>query len=458
VSVIALASQPAANSAAPSTFVNGDKRLSGGALTHFESSREAFSKPASNLSPVDFRAFNFGNRLFNTNWTVAPASAQAFDGLGPLFNRVSCSGCHLRDGRGRPPLENEREMLSMIVRVSVPGVDPQTGGPKSVPEYGTQISDRAIPGVQPEAAIRISYMEMPGVYVDGAAFSLRKPIVRIVDPAYGELPKNMLISARVAPAMVGMGLLENVSAQDLYALEDPDDRNGDGVRGTLNHVWDHATKSLGIGRFGWKAGTTTLRDQAAAAAFGDIGLTSGLFTKKNCEPLQIACLKLANGGTPEMADEFLKKITQYLQMIGVPARRNVADPAALRGEQLFEEIGCAGCHRPLLKTSPNAKPALLANQIFAAYTDLLVHDMGKGLSDNREEFLANGNEWRTQPLWGLGLIETVNGHTFLLHDGRARNISEAILWHAGEAFAAREKFRAMGLASRQDVLAFLNSL
>jgi CxxC motif-containing protein (DUF1111 family) len=255
-----------------------------------------------------------------------------------------------------------------------------------------------------------------------------------------------------------MGLLENVSAQDLHALEDPDDRNGDGARGTLNHVWDHASKSLLVGRFGWKAGIATLRDQTAAAAFGDIGLTSRLFTKTNCETSQIACLKSADGGTPEMSDEFLVKITQYLQMIGVPGRRNVADPAALRGETLFEEIGCASCHRPLMKTSPDARPALLANQIFAAYTDLLVHDMGEGLSDNREEFLANGREWRTQPLWGLGLIETVNGHTFLLHDGRARNISEAILWHAGEAFAAREKFRTMTLARRQDVLAFLNSL
>lgn len=434
-----------------------DVAPSGGVLTHNLRNREAFAQPAPTLSAAQFRAFNSGNRLFNTNWVVAPASVDNLDGLGPLFNRVSCSGCHLRDGRGRPPVGAEQEFLSMLIRWSVPGRGTH-GEPREVPGYGGQLNDRAIAGVAPEARARVRWVEQSGVYADGTPYSLRAPRYRFSEAAYGRLPANLQVSGRVAPTVIGLGLLEAVSADEILALADPHDRNGDGISGRPNWVHDPVSGTRALGRFGWKAGTPNLLVQNASAALGDIGITTRWFPKENCSRQQRACKHAPNGGAPELADAQLELLTQYLRFLAVPAQRDASDPAVRRGERVFTTLGCADCHRPGLRTRADAEPQLLADQHFRPYTDLLLHDLGAGLSDQRPEFAARGSEWRTAPLWGIGLVLAVNDHQFLLHDGRARGVSEAILWHAGEAVRARDGFVRLARSERDDLLAFVNSL
>ncbi len=415
----------------------------------------AFAMPAPNLDAHQLRDFSFGNRLFNTNWVQVGGSVGSFDGLGPLFNRVSCSSCHVRDGRGRPPEPGE-PVESMLIRISKPGRDSH-GGPLGHPIYGDQIQDRAIPGVKPEAKVMLSWDEIGGTYADGEAYSLRKPKIELRDPAYGKLGKDLLTSPRVAQSMIGLGLLEAIPDSVLLALADPDDANGDGISGRVNHVYDAATQQKVIGRFGWKANQPSIRQQVAGAAAGDIGITSSVAQHDGCMPPQKACLKSPNGGTPELADEFLDKLVLYSRTLAVPNRRNVDDPKTVRGETLFMDSGCGTCHSPRVRTGPH-ELAQVANQAIHPFTDLLLHDMGEGLSDGRPDFEADGREWRTTPLWGLGLIHVVDGHEMLLHDGRARGPAEAILWHGGEAAAAQQKFREMPKADREALVAFLMSL
>jgi len=429
----------------------------GGATTRPLGNRMAFSQPAANLSRDRVRAFFFGNRLFNTNWVAAPASVDAFDGLGPLFNRVSCSGCHLRDGRGAPPGRPEEPLLSALVRISLPGRDAH-GGPRPHPAYGDQISDRALPGLAAEARPVITWTETAGSYADGEAYSLRNPSVALEDPAYGPLGDDLMTSFRVAPAVIGLGLLEAVPEATIVALADPEDADGDGVSGRANRVWDTAARELRLGRFGWKASQPSLRQQNAGAAVGDIGITTPLFPLESCSAHQAACQAATSGGVPEMSELFLDKLTLYTQSLAVPLQRHAEDPQVARGATLFEAAGCTGCHVPTLATGAATDRPHLAGQVFHPFTDLLLHDMGEGLADGRPDFEAGGREWRTPPLWGLGLIETVSGHNRLLHDGRARGPAEAILWHGGEAAAAREAFRAMPRTDRDALIRFLGSL
>lgn len=429
----------------------------GGALTRTLDNRDAFTRPAPGLTPRELRDFNFGNRVFNTNWAVAPASVDAFDGLGPVFNRVSCSGCHLRDGRGRPPVEGEDEMLSMLVRLSVPGEDPH-GGPKPHPAYGDQLNDRAIPGVPAEGRARIEWRERAGRYPDGERYSLREPRLHFEGLAFGPLGRRTMHSPRVAPAMPGMGLLEAVPEADLLARADPDDRDGDGISGRANRVWNPVSARHELGRFGWKANAATVIAQSAGAAHGDMGLTSRVFPDEGCATPQAACAAAVRGDVPDLRDAHLDKLVFYLQTLAVPDRRREAPETEARGETLFAEIGCASCHTPVLRTAADAMPVQLARQEFMPYTDLLLHDMGRGLADGRPDFLADGREWRTAPLWGLGLVPVTNGHTFYLHDGRARSLEEAILWHGGEAEGSRDRFKRLAREDRQAVLTFLRSL
>jgi len=403
------------------------------------------------------RPFSFGNRLFNTNWVEAPGSVKAFDGLGPMFNRVSCSGCHTKDGRGRPPENNQGPMESILLRISIPGKS-ANGGVMPHPAYGDQISERAILHVEPEARAEISYTELPGTYGDGGTFSLRQPHYAISDLKYGDLGNDIMISPRVAPAMIGLGLLQSVPDETLLALADPDDADGDGISGRPNEVWDSAANKKTLGRFGWKANQPNLRQQNAGAAVGDIGIATSMADGQNCTAAQPDCVKAINGGAPEMSDEFLDKLTLYTMTIAVPAQRKAHDPVIRQGEELFRAMGCASCHMPTLQTKSVEHFSELANQTFHPFTDLLLHDMGDGLADNRPDFEASGQEWRTPPLWGLGLIPVVNKHDLLLHDGRARGAAEAILWHGGEAEAAREAFRNAAKPERDALIAFLNSL
>ncbi|HKY92912.1 MAG TPA: di-heme oxidoredictase family protein, partial [Nevskiaceae bacterium] len=414
-----------------------------------------FAMPAPDLDAKQLRDFSFGNRLFNTNWVQAGASVASFDGLGPMFNRVSCSGCHVRDGRGRPP-EAGAPMDSMLVRISVPGRS-EHGGPKSHPVYGDQIQDRAIPGVEPEAVVVLTWEEIGGKYEDGTPYSLRRPRIAFDQPAYGALPKDLLTSPRTAQSMIGLGLLEAVPAETILAMADPGDANRDGVSGRGNRVWDASRGAAVLGRFGWKANQPSLRAQVTGAAAGDIGITSSVAPHDACSEAQKACRTAPNGGAPELSDEFLEKLLLYTRTLAVPYRRHFDDPRVVKGEALFAGAGCPACHVPTLKTGTH-ELAALADQTIHPFTDLLVHDMGEGLADGRPDFEAGGSEWRTSPLWGLGLIPDVNGHELLLHDGRARGPAEAILWHGGEAEAAKESFRKMPKDDREALVAFLRSL
>jgi CxxC motif-containing protein (DUF1111 family) len=418
----------------------------------------AFTYMATNALPEHQRPFFFGNRLFNTNWVIAPASVKSFDGLGPFFNRVSCSGCHTKDGRGRPPLSPDEKMDSMLIRLSVPDAASPNGASPH-PVYGDQLSEDAILGVAHEGKTKVTTSSIAGTYGDGEPYELLQPHYEIADLGYGDLGKDIMLSPRVAPQMIGLGLLEAVPAEALLANADPDDKNGDGISGRANQVMDPLTNTPQIGRFGWKANQPNLDAQNGGAANGDIGITNPLHKIENCAAAQTACLAAPIGGNEiDMSDKFFEKLNLYTRLLAVPAQRNPTDAAVMTGQQLFSEFGCASCHLPTLKTGAKAALPELENQIFHPFTDLLLHDMGKDLADNRPDNLASGSEWRTPPLWGIGLFQTVNGHNRLLHDGRARGPAEAILWHGGEAEAAKEAFRNAPKTDRDALVAFLNSL
>jgi CxxC motif-containing protein (DUF1111 family) len=430
--------------------------LSGGDGTVFDETRNAFSLPARNLLEEHRPSFFVGNSFFNQNWVIAPASVAGRDGLGPLFNVRSCSGCHFKDGRSRPP-EPEEPMTTMLLRISVPGIDAH-GGPRPEPVYGDQIQGQSIPGAPKEADVFVRYAETAGTFADDEMFSLRSPSYRIANLGYGPISPQLLVSPRVSPAVIGLGLLEAIPEATLHRLADPDDADGDGISGHLNRVWNQQTNREDVGRFGWKAEQPSVLQQTAAAFVGDIGITSSLFGEENHTGHETAAALLPSGGTPELSETILQAVGLYARSLAVPAARVGDDPQRQRGWQLFAAARCGACHLPELRTAESRDLPEFANQIIHPYTDLLLHDMGEGLADNRPTFTATGREWRTAPLWGLGLIAKVNGHTFLLHDGRARNVTEAILWHDGEARASRERFRTMSKADRSALLAFLDAL
>ena len=430
---------------------------SGGSATVFDATKDAFSQPVPFLDEQRQRQFFVGNSLFNLNWVSAPSSVSARDGLGPLFNARSCSGCHFKDGRGRPP-EPGAPLSSMLLRVSVPG-PAGAHAPLAEKSYGDQIQGSALPGISPEAEVFVDYEESSGSFDDGERYTLRRPRYRFERLGYGALPEKFQISARVAPAVVGLGLLEGVSEKTLLALADPEDSDRNGISGRANRVPDLSRGgALGVGRFGWKAEQPSVLQQSAGALAGDLGITSSLFPRENHTAAQTGCKDSPSGGSPEIDDDALHAVALYARSLAVPARRKVDDPLVSQGEELFGKIGCADCHVPTLTTGPHPALPEIPNEAIHPYTDLLLHDLGPGLSDERPSFEATGPEWRTPPLWGLGLIRKVNGHSFLLHDGRARTTAEAILWHGGEAERSRQAFVALDRAERSALAAFLESL
>ncbi len=407
----------------------------------------AFLAPASNLDPETEQHFHGGNGFFNQSWVTAPASTMARDGLGPTFNARSCSTCHFKDGRGRPPEPGE-PLESMLLRISN-----SSGAPDE--RYGDQLQSLAIMGVPAEATPEIVWETESGRYDDGEAYTLRKPRYGARDWSFGEA--SLLWSGRVAPQMIGLGLLEAIGEDRLAALADPDDADGDGISGRVAWVESLAKGRMMPGRFGWKAEQPTVRDQTAGAFLGDMGLTSALLPEENCPPAQTACLNATNGGSPEVSDTILDRVETYSKVISVPVRRNFDSPEVERGRQVFWDLGCNLCHIPSHVTGPFS-PAALAGQTIWPYTDLLLHDLGEGLADDRPAGAASGTEWKTPPLWGLGLVPAVNRHLFLLHDGRADGFAEAILWHGGEAESAQRAFKAAPQADRRALVAFLESL
>jgi len=427
----------------------------GGSSTTALKSREAYSQPSQALPPALLADFFAGRSLFRQVWVIAPALDGEVDGLGPTFNRASCLACHLKNGRGAAPDGHEDPLRSMLVRLSVPGVGPH-GGPVPHPMYGDQFNDAAVPGVQREGRVAIDWTRHVEVLADGTAVELRRPAVSLAETAFGPPGDDILLSPRIGPPVFGLGLLEAVSETTLRELAARD--QPDGVRGRVNEVWDHSLGRTVVGRFGWKANAGTLRQQVASALLGDLGLTSTVLEQENCPPVQRACAGTVNGGTPEVTEAQLQAMVLYHQALAVPAARTRDDPAALRGEQVFHRAGCSSCHVPQLTTGAHAQHAWLSHQPIAPYSDLLLHDMGEGLADGRPDYLASGREWRTPPLWGIGMTALISERESYLHDGRARSLIEAILWHGGEAQAARERVRTLPAAERADLLHFLRSL
>lgn len=443
--------------------------LSGGDLTHFHSGGMAFEQEAPNLSWGLSAAFDRGDGVFERAFTPSQTNnwRSDADGLGPLFNQTSCEACHQADGRSRPPADENEVIVGGLIRLSVPGTGPY-GEPLAPAGYGAQISDQAIDGVPPEAQVRVRWLEETGQFPDGETYRLRRPSFIITDLAYGPLPANTQIEMRMAPPVFGLGLLEAIPEQTLLAWADPDDANGDGISGRPNYVWDLERGSKILGRFSWKANAFDVRQQSASAAFHDMGINNELFfyrhdeyaqrhkARQNCEPSQLACLNAYDSREFELRPDQLRDLTTYLQLLGVVYRRNMDNPTVQQGEQQFHLIGCANCHKSSVMTGQH-EIARLEHQLIRPYTDLLLHDMGEGLA-GRADFEASPREWRTAPLWGIGLTQTVNGHTNFLHDGRARNLQEAILWHGGEAEAAKNRYMQLPKAEREALLLFLNQL
>ncbi|HEY8539914.1 MAG TPA: di-heme oxidoredictase family protein [Steroidobacteraceae bacterium] len=431
--------------------------MSGGATTIREANRNAFSQPAANLDVERRGAFFIGNAFFNSAWIVAPATANARDGLGPLFNARSCDQCHANDGRGAPPLQPGEKPVALVIQFGRSAAGPN-GEPSPDPHYGSNLNPFAIGNIPPEGTVRIEYHEIKGTFADGEPYTLLEPIYRFEELAYGELAPDTTFSPRVAPSVFGVGLLEAIPEEQILELSDPDDRNGDGISGRPNRVWDSVNRRVVLGRFGWKANQPDVAHQTAAAFLHEIGMTTRLKPDQNCTNIQIACIEAPDGGSPEISDEIFDRIVQYQRMLAVPARRKLDDRQVKQGAKLFASAGCAACHRPTFTTGEVPDAPWLSKQVIHPFTDLLLHDMGPGLADGRDDFLATGNEWRTPPLWGMGLQQAVNGHTRYLHDGRARNASEAILWHGGEAQSARDAYLRMSRAEREALLKFLESL
>jgi CxxC motif-containing protein (DUF1111 family) len=429
-----------------------------------DAGREAFTRIYSHINEEQLTQAWHGRRLFRHSWVIPPATDIENEGrgplfsqvgLGPLYNQLACVSCHPKNGRGRPPETPVQAMRSMLVRLSLPGRNEQ-GGPLAHPVYGDQLSEQGIPGVPGEGRVQVEYKEHVVTLPDGEKVSLRKPVYRFVELQYGPLEPEILFSPRVAPPVFGLGLLEAVSGRTILDLAEQGKKQG--VSGRPNYVWDAERQRRVIGRFGLKANAATLRQQIAGAFIGDMGVTSSLYRKENCSPAQTACQKAPSDRQPELADEQLDAILLYLRLLQVPARRDTDDSMVGQGERIFARIGCSACHTPTLTTGEFPELPVLSRQTFHPYTDLLLHDMGEGLTDGRPDFEAAGHEWRTPPLWGIGLIERINEHQTFLHDGRARNLTEAVLWHGGEALAARQRFENLPAAERQSVIRFLASL
>lgn len=431
--------------------------LLGGQASIYDATPNAFAQPAPGLDRDQELLFFVGNSFFNQNWVTAPASTRARDGLGPLFNTRSCAGCHFRDGRGRPPRTEDEAGTGLLLRVSLPG-ETGDGEPLPDPAYGGQIQDFSIQGVPAEARVLVEGEEVHGEFPDGTPYALRTPRYRLVDLEYGALHPEVRLSPRVAPQVIGMGLLEAIPDEDILSRADPADANGDGISGRPNRVRDHVSAGTVLGRFGWKASQPTVLQQVAAAFLHDMGITTHVFPDQNCGPRQTACLAAVAGGDPEIADDDLMKVVLYASSLAVPALRDPDDPEVVRGSEIFDAVACNACHTRTARTGVHPTIPALSNQTIHPYTDLLLHDMGEELSDGRPDFEATGSEWRTPPLWGIGLFETVNRHTRYLHDGRARNLNEAILWHGGEAAASRDRYRELGEEDRAALLRFLRSL
>lgn len=443
----------------------------GAATTRYTNSADAFSQSSANITFKNELSFRVGNGIFRKLWVGAPSSTKGSDGLGPLYNARACQNCHIKDGRGHMPSGPDASRVSAFLRLSVPGGPPNPLIPDHTPTnpdpvYGGQLQDLALAGFLSEARMGVSWTENPVELADGTTVSLRVPGYRIENPAYGPPHAGLMISPRVAPQMIGLGLLEAVPVADILALADPADTNEDGISGRPQITWSYQFDRPMLGRFGHKAGNATIFEQSAAAFSGDMGLSTPLFPDPSgdCTEAETDCRRATPGEEPDIRDGrevdmlSMEMVDFYARNLAVPERRNLTDPQVLRGKEIAYSIGCTSCHNPKFVTSRLRNQPEQSFQLIWPYTDLLLHDMGDGLADHRPESRANGREWRTAPLWGISLNKQVTGVESYLHDGRARTLLEAVLWHGGEAQAARDKVVSLSTEDREALVAWLGSL
>lgn len=428
-----------------------DPRLSGGMSTFFDDGSGSLGTPIPGLSARDQFVHEVGDKLFEQPFVAAPAPL--YGGLGPVFNNISCGNCHHNDGFGLPTFGQLGS--SLLMRLSLPGED-EHGGPVAVPGFGGQLQNMSLLGSVPEALVDVSYTSTDFAFPDGSTTTMHEPHYTISSP-YIPMPGNVLTSVRLGPSVFGLGLLENVTEGTMQSFEDPSDANNDGIKGHINYVYNPYTKKKEPGKFGKKANTSSLLVQVATAFQEDMGLTSYVRPTESVHG-QAQMAQVSDGGKYELADSMLDAVTFYVRSLSVPARRNVTDATVLQGEKLFKQMKCAVCHKQTMYTGVDVQFPALSNQRIHPYTDLLVHDMGAGLADNRPDFQAGGTEWRTAPLWGIGMFERATGAQYYLHDGRAHSVTEAILWHGGEAQGSKDAFVLLSSSDRKAVLAFLASL
>lgn len=435
---------------------------------------DIFSHPSANLTFEGRQQFLVGNGLFRKDWVSSPSSTQASDGLGPMFNARSCQACHTKDGRGTvpgfDPLERT-DAVALLLRLAVP---PSTAAQRQQlasgelpfvpdPVYGSQLQTFAVAGLPVEGRLEIDYQPLTVELNGGETATLMKPTYRIEDLGYGPMDPNVQISPRLAPPMIGLGLLEAVHPADILANAAAD--HGDGISGRPNWIHDERTDKQVLGRFNWKASQPTVEQQSAVAFSNDMGLSTPMFPSHygECTEAQAACFEMPHGAQPRLGEhevpgELMDFVTTYSVNLAVPQRRDVDDARVLAGKKLFYEANCVACHVPKYVTRRDAEREEHRFQLIWPYTDMLLHDMGEGLADGVSEGQASGSEWRTPPLWGIGLTRTVNPTATWLHDGRARSLLEAVLWHGGEAQAARDRVVAMTPQERADLIRFLESL
>ena len=436
--------------------------------------QEVYKQPVAGLTPKQMQVFLQGERVFTNFWMAVnnpviplvwdlsqPGPAGGEWGLGPMFLATNCASCHLNAGRGRA-LDNSGSLaIQHVLRISVTGVGPH-GSPKPDPNYGTDIQmfdtvTRKDPEARAgEAEVYIDWSSKTFTFPDGETLALRQPKVRVEKLNFGPLADGVMLSLRNSQAMVGMGYLEAISEKDI--LQVAQQQKAQGLNGRPNYVRDDINKKQAMGRFGWKANQPSIKQQIAAAFAADIGVTSLLYPFTECTPVQLECLAAIRAPKPELRPEMWEAITFWNQSLAIPERRDVDKPEVKRGETLFVSSGCAMCHVPEWRTGKYPAVPVISNQRIRPYTDLLLHDMGPDLADGRPDFKASGSDWRTPPLWGIGLSKQVSASTSFLHDGRARNLLEAVVWHGGEAQASRDKFTALPAEQRKDLITFLESL
>ncbi|WP_246207069.1 di-heme oxidoredictase family protein [Methylocystis heyeri] len=414
-------------------------------------SGEAFNQPFATLGGAQIETFHKGSGVFRQAWVIGPSQDHPdFEGLGPLYNRLSCIACHARNGRGAAPEDAGGVARSMVLRLSVPGADAH-GGPAPHPAYGGQLNPEGVPGVPGEGRAVLSYAFFETALADGTAVPMRRPRVAVTDLAYGPLGASAMTSLRNAPPVFGLGLLEAVPEKQIVEGT----KNG----GKANYVFDVASGAVKLGRFGLKANQPSLEQQIAGAFAEDIGISSSLFPGATCTGAETACLAAAkNDRNIELSRAQLDAVLLYIRALAPPARRGAEDAGVRQGEALFAASGCSACHRESFTLAALSSLPGVEGEEIHPYTDLLLHDMGEDLADGRPDFLAGPREWRTPPLWGLGLAGKFGDGGDYLHDGRARSLTEAILWHGGEAQAAASAFRKLSSGEREALLAFLNSL